>query len=243
MFLRNHFMTGFIVAGLMLGGVACSSSSTSTDDDDTGTDTDTDSDTEASDEEESGTAFAQISVSSIPPLGDVIPHDDADESVALLYTVTSADCAGGGTLSYDDATLIAAFDECMIVYGETTVTYEGTVGISADADGVFTVDEDGLTVSAVTGDDSLEVTMSGAVQIVPVTDSPANIVTDGLSASADIEGTATEIDITGTVTIATDIMDGTLTVTVGGAEIECVFTDFDLATATDVEWDAACTEI
>lgn len=179
----------------------------------------------------SSSAQAVASLSSTPP---------SLRFAMIQELTTTQSCSEGGSFTLDipdsGTSLSMSYDQCV----ENGVTTDGTLGFSftEDATGFsgtisftdFTTDDEDLGTFAIDG----TITM-GYTDSTQITTFGYDITTN------DVDNN--ELVMTGNLEIdANSIMNGTLDMTYLEETYSCVFEDFNLETATEAEWAAACSE-
>lgn len=232
MLYRSWIVKFLCVATLAFGSVACSSDSTTAAADDDG-----DADTEASTEEELGTTLAQTTVEQAVTVGGTL--DASVSSPELRFTVTELECTDGGTISIDDETFTFSYDACTIVDGDETIVMDGTLTIDGDGDSFSMIFD--LTSETTDSDSVATFSISGTIS-ASVSDGTATVTYENFEASVEdtLEGSY-DMTADGELTMEGSIVNGDLTVTVNEETVSCTFTDFDTSTATEDDWDDACT--
>jgi len=162
------------------------------------------------------------------------------ESQNLMFTITSYSipCTSGTqTITVDDVeeTLSIVAEDCETAYGTTDGSFNASYSSSGTTVTTTMVYDDYLLETSTSTQ-----TMDGTVSVESDTSTSMGTIT--FSDFATTSTGSNDFMITGTITIdsATSVLNGTMLLTSSSNSVTCEFDDFDMTTATQADFQSAC---
>lgn len=152
---------------------------------------------------------------------------------------------GGYSISGSGSSFDLVYNEFTTARTDSDGTEKNSIDGSLSVTGSgssFSIEFDLTTEASDTEDDSSSTFTISGTMTAEISGSVATITYENFEASVvDSEEGTYDTTADGELTLEGSVVNGDLTVTVNDVTVSCTFTDFDSSTATQADWDDACT--